>query len=489
MKLAAKLIAFVVVGFVCVLALNAYLSVRRDVALFQTDMIRNGNQLGRTLKDLVEDVWRTGGEDRALQLIRDANEEEPSVSVRWVWLTEVTDDLHRPRASLKRIRDLLSRGEKSFEERDENGRGFFYTYVPLSANVAQPGALELARSLDGLDHFRRNTVIRACGLAVGLIVASGFAVWGLGLTLIGRPLDELIEKTRRVSEGDLSKPLQLRAHDELRQLGDALNRMCEHLAEAREKLDAETEARISALEQLRHADRLATVGRIASGVAHELGTPMNVVSARASLILESTSSDDVRENARIVKTQIEKMTRIIRQLLDFARQHHPHKELRNLKRLVVQSTDLLMAMANKQGVQFEVSVRDDANVNVDADQLQQVLTNLIVNAIHAMPQGGRVAINACSAQAKPPEGCDGEQGTYTRIDVRDSGIGIPASDLSRIFDPFYTTKDIGQGTGLGLSIAYGMIREHGGWINVASQPGEGSCFSIFLPISEKVKQP
>ena len=119
--------------------------------------------------------------------------------------------------------------------------------------------------------------------------------------------------------------------------------------------------------------------------------------------------------------------------------------------------------------------------SVDPDQIQQVLTNLMVNAIQAMPDGGAVQVAIRRERARPPEDHEADQGDYFCIEVKDEGEGIPQEDLPHLFEPFFTTKEVGEGTGLGLSIAYGIVLEHGGWIDVASQPGQGSRFLAYLP--------
>ena len=118
---------------------------------------------------------------------------------------------------------------------------------------------------------------------------------------------------------------------------------------------------------------------------------------------------------------------------------------------------------------------------VDPGQIQQVLTNLVVNAFQAMPEGGRVEVRIRAARTRPPEVPAGPEADYLCIEFEDEGEGIPHEVQSRLFDPFFTTKDVGEGTGLGLSIAHGIVLDHGGWIDVESKPGEGSCFSVYLP--------
>ena len=296
-----------------------------------------------------------------------------------------------------------------------------------------------------------------------------------------------MEKTRLISAGNLQGPIHLGTRDELAELGESLNRMCEQLAESQGKIHEETAARIAAMEQLRHADRLKTVGRMASGIAHELGTPLSVVSGRAGLIGSGKlTADEVSQSAAAIKAESEKMTKIIRQLLDFARASKPQKTAVDLRPVVSQTVDLLRPLAEKRKVELRLAAGGDPAVaEIDAGQIQQVLTNLIVNAVEAMPGGGKAEIAVRSQAACPPAGGETRPSMYFAVEVRDEGVGIAEEHVWRLFEPFFTTKEVGEGTGLGLSIAYGIVQEHGGWIDVTSRPGEGSRFTVFLPAGAK----
>ena len=245
------------------------------------------------------------------------------------------------------------------------------------------------------------------------------------------------------------------------------------------------------MEQLRHAERLTTVGRLAAGMAHELGTPMNVAAVCAELIIEESPSADAVASAKIIKSQVDKMAGIIRQLLDFARRRSPRKERADLSRLIEQTTQLLDGLAKAKNVEIKLAAcSDSCFVEADAGQLQQVLTNLLVNAIQAMPKGGCIDVGLDRGDFRPRAvGTEGPRmGDFARIKVKDDGMGISKDHLHHIFDPFFTTKQVGEGTGLGLSIAYGIIEDHGGWIDVQSVVGQGTCFSVFLPLIANTAQ-
>ena len=179
------------------------------------------------------------------------------------------------------------------------------------------------------------------------------------------------------------------------------------------------------------------------------------------------------------------MACIIRQLLDFARRRTPRKERADLCKLTEQTTDLLATIARSKNVEIQLGPQPRPLVaEADSGQLQQVLTNLLVNAIQAMPKGGTVTVGLSRGPYRPRSvaGDGASLGDFARIDVRDEGIGISQDNLRHIFDPFFTTKQVGEGTGLGLSIAYGIVEDHGGWLSVESVVDQGSCFSVFLPL-------
>jgi signal transduction histidine kinase len=323
-----------------------------------------------------------------------------------------------------------------------------------------------------------------------MVVISGFLAAWLGIRMIGRPLGRLIDKTRRIAAGDLADPVHLRTHDELADLAESMNQMCAQLAESHAKIQQESAARGAAIEQLRHTDRLKTVGRLAAGIAHELGTPLNVVSGRAGLILSGKlAADEIGHSATAIKTEVDKMAKIIRQLLDFARVNTPRRASVDLRQLVGQTISLLHTLAESRKVRLCFTADTaPAPAMIDMEQMQQALANLLVNAIQAMPQGGKCEVTIRREARHPSDESTGAaadaiagNANYWCVAVRDEGTGIAAEHIPHLFEPFFTTKEVGEGTGLGLSIAYGIVQEHGGWIDVSNRPGEGSCFTVCLP--------
>ncbi len=458
MKLVNKLTVALIVGTSAVLAVNGYLRVRREVALFESDRIRDHKLVGLALGAAFAAVWRAEGQGEAEAMIEQVNAREDKLRIRYL-----TADPGPPESDAYR-----------------------QFYAPIEGAGAPPGGLLISESHLDEKSYVRTTVITTAITTAFLAVLFAALSAGLGAWFVGRPMRSLMDKARRVGRGDFSGPLHLRQRDELADLAREMNAMCDRLIEAHERSAAEAAARIAALEQLRHADRLMTVGKLASGIAHELGTPLNVVSARAGMIAdgETTPTESV-DYARIIGQACDQMTQIIRQLLDFARPRGPERAAEDVRQIALRTLALLEPIAAKKNV--TMALQDDgaeAIAELDAGQMQQVFTNLVVNAVQAMEAQGTVVVTVTRERAAPPPGNGGSETPCVCVRVRDDGSGIPPEHLPHVFEPFFTTKDVGQGTGLGLSVAYGIVREHQGWMDVRSTLGQGSEFAVYLPVKE-----
>ena len=481
MKLTFKLVIALIALIVLILGVDAWLSVRRESKFLRAELERKAYRIGSAMKELVADAWRREGPEVALALIQAANQRDRLLMIRWVWL-DGGSERFRPQAPAERLGRTPLNEPVTLQYRTPDGTEYLVTYVAVNVDK-RPGALELSEPLSLTDDFVKTSIYRKIALTAIVVAATIGATLLLGIWLVGWPLNRLIEKARRVGAGDLSNPIVLPGRNELSELADTVNQMCENLAESQRRIQQEADARISTIEQLRHADRLRTVGQLASGVAHELGTPLNVVTGRASLISSGRLGPEaIVESAQIIKTQADRMAGIIRQLLDFSRSGKSRRAPIDLRMIVREGSQILEPLSRKQGIELVVTESGEPMpACVDPGQIQQVLTNLVVNAIQATPAGGRVTVEL-SHEPIPSESREADSATdYYCLAVSDTGHGISEEVRSRLFEPFVTTKDVGQGTGLGLSIAYGIVREHGGWIDVESEIGHGSRFRVFLP--------
>jgi two-component system NtrC family sensor kinase len=368
---------------------------------------------------------------------------------------------------------------------DAAGDEWVQVYAPLRLSGGEL-VVEYGEPFEAEHTFIEMSHVAMIAATLGIVLVCGLIATGLQYSLVGRPLELLRDKARRAGEGDFSRPLVLRQNDEMGELAREINAMCDRIAAANRRLAEETEARITALEQLRHTDRLATVGQLAAGVAHELGTPLNVASARAELIATTElPRAQVVQNARVIGEQCDRITAIVQQLLDFSRRRRATVGLADLRHVVTRTMDLLSTAADKARVRLQSAViPTPVLVRIDPNQMLQALANIALNGIQAMSRGGRLHVSIGVHRARPPAGTAAADDDYACITVEDNGTGIAADHLPRIFEPFFTTKGVGEGTGLGLAVADGIVAEHGGWIAVDSAPGRGSRFSIFLPLAQ-----
>ena len=294
------------------------------------------------------------------------------------------------------------------------------------------------------------------------VVAAGF--YARSLT---RPLQAVIDGTHRLSQ-DLGHRIRIDSRDEVGFLADEINRMADTL-----QSNLEEQARIE--QQICHTEKLASVGEMAAGLAHELNTPLGNIQALASLAgkeLDSGNLDSValRQDLADITDQTGKCSRIIGGLLSFARKQHPHLALQDINALLEESLGLVRIRREKGNIRIDYTPDSSfPYVRVDGHQIQQVFVNLLLNAFDAMPDGGTVHISCA------------DEGQRLTVRIRDEGSGIPAENLRKIFDPFFTTKEVGKGTGLGLSVSYGIVRSQGGTIEVESTPGHGATFTVRLP--------
>lgn len=483
MRLATKLMLVFFLAIAVVTGVYGYLAVKREEQLFAARAEAEVRRIAATIEPSLRGMWRTQGPERVVALLQQMPLEGYNVRVRWVWFDAPRTDPFGPMTSWER----RSQPAQLVEIRND-GVGNLYAYWPLDFDTARRGGLEFAYPLTQLQEARREAIVETLRLLLALFSVSALTVVFAGVTMVGSPLRQLIEKTRQIAEGNLQDPLQLNTGDELSELAASLNALCTKLAESEEQVRQETSARITALEQLRHADRLQTVGRLASGIAHELGTPLNVISGRAGLIADNQLPPErVIESASTIKHETERMTKIIRQLLDYARRGEPQRTQVEVGSIAEQTIELLTPLAGDSQVTLQLRRSEaSAAAEVDVAQIQQVLINVLMNAIQASESGSSVEvsvepINVESAADIQPE-------LWIQVVVSDQGEGISKEDQRHIFDPFFTTKEVGEGTGLGLSIAHRILEEHGGRIEVDSEPGQGTQFRILLP-SRQVVEP
>jgi signal transduction histidine kinase len=347
---------------------------------------------------------------------------------------------------------------------------FLFYLAPLRGrNGAVEGSIEVVRLAAAADRRFNAAVIdillRLSALLVVLVVVTLVA---LQLQVL-RPLAQLTEGIQRLGQGRPGPALPVRRRDELGRVAEAFNEMSSRLA-------AETERAVEMEHQLRRAATLAVAGKLTSALAHEVGTPLNIISGRAEFVLKSLPVDSPsRTDVQTIIDQIDRISRIINSLLDTVRPQRPELRPVSAASVLEPLMPLLRHTARARGIALHGlnGENDLPPILADAGQFQQLMINLTLNALDATPAEGHVEIEATE------EPRDGRRGVV--VAVKDSGAGIPVDIRPRIFDPFFTTKPLRQGTGLGLSICRDIVRAHGGTIAVESEEGRGTVFTVWMP--------
>lgn len=315
---------------------------------------------------------------------------------------------------------------------------------------------------------RTRTVSAFTGIAMG-----GAAVSMALSYLISRPIRQSIAKlvaaSRAVAQGNLDAKVEITTNDELQELADTFNAMASAVKARDERLKEYASSRV------RKSERLAMVGQLAAGVAHELNNPMQGIVTYSLLLLEEMPADDPNRSAieTIVK-QANRCTEIVRGLLDFSRRKTPHKQRFDAVRVLEECITLVERQSLFHNIEIVRSFQAGLPpVVIDPTQIQQVFMNLIMNAAEAMEGSGRLYL---ATRLQPG-------GQNVEVEVTDTGHGISEADMEKVFVPFFTTKESGHGVGLGLAISYGIVKEHKGTISVESEPEKGTTFIVRLPVT------
>jgi len=346
---------------------------------------------------------------------------------------------------------------------------------------ATVGAIVLVRPLD---EVRRDLNDTRRGITISLVVLV-LAITGLqallGSVLVGRPLTRMAAGMHKLRLGEPAAKLETRRRDEVGRLAAEFDALVAELREARERIAREVDSRLVLEQALQRVDKLATIGQLSAGLAHEIGSPLQIMSGRArALLARDLGPDDVRKNATILAEQADRIAGIVEQLLSFARPRPAHPVKTDLAAPVRKILDLMGPAARQRRITLAFSSPPDLpEVVADIDQVQQLALNLIKNALAATPEGGQLALRldrATIATAGGPL-------PAVRLAVEDDGCGMSEDTRARLFEPFFTTRASEGGTGLGLAVVHAIVESHGGRIAVDSAPGRGTRFTIDLPLA------
>jgi signal transduction histidine kinase len=431
--------------------------------------------------------------------------------------------------------DLMTSAIRSgqFNTNIEKSGGFLSTHYqklilcsPLWFRGKIAGGVQMEIPMgDVMAHLLESQRMILISIILDAIVLIVFGSFLLSRVLV-KPLKELVQLTQKISEGDFSQKIEVTSKNEIGQLISSFNRMIERLKENQENLDNHLKSLESANKQLKQAqeelirtEKLASIGRFAAGVAHEVGNPLGAILGYASILQKNgIDREESKDYLKRIEKEIERINRIVRELLEFSR---PSTfEIRDVEtnKVLENSISLLSYQKNFRNIQTQLNLQQNLPmVKGDESQLSQVFINIILNGIDAMPDGGILEIKTEEhivedlfpsrlevPYARRRRGDPSESDYFrlrkpdllsslltkfskgdhlVKIRISDTGVGIKKEDLERIFDPFFTTKSPDKGTGLGLSISLRIVESMGGEIKVESEVGRGSTFELYFPIA------
>ena len=390
-------------------------------------------------------------------------------------------------AQLRRLGTLFDVPQLTFSDIENDV--YFYAMPMRVVSVRDEdreviAMLEIAKPADAIS-TTSSDITRALILVLLIVAVSTTVVGYLAMRFVSTPITKLLRGIDDVAKGDLSHVILSERDDEIGAIAIRFNDMTYSLRESRAETQRQNEDKLALEQRLGQTEKLATIGQLAAEIAHEVGTPLNVIAGRArSIQRKSKDPEAVEKNASIVAEQTARITRIIQRLLDFTRRKVGATERAavDLDALAVTTIELLAGQFSHAKVKTRVDrVAKLPRVAGDTDRLQQVLINLLLNAVQAMPDGGSLVVDTSVVRRTRPGLETNADQEFVRWSVSDTGIGIPTDIKDKIFDPFYTTKEGQGGTGLGLAVCSGIVKEHDGWIEVEESAGGGTVFRVYLP--------
>jgi two-component system NtrC family sensor kinase len=522
--LATKVILMLTVILSFVSGVSAYIDFRKQESLLLGEMVRAADQISKTIvsstwqamlrdqREAAYEVMQTVGRQQGIEKIRIFNKEGR------VMFSTGDDDgdmvdkdaeachlCHSREKPLVHV-DVPSRA-RMFKDRD--GQGVLGMVTPIynepacsraECHAHPPeihvlGVLDVSVDLEPVENQRKQLRLAALGRTAIEILLLALVIVFFTRRFIGKPIRRLIQASRTIGgpggKSDQGEPLNLEIGDDLAQLQFAFEEMRQRLDLASVEIDAFTkdlERKVrertnqleSTREQLVRAERLASLGRLAASVAHEVNNPISGILSLSRLMerivdkqgIPPERVEEVRRYLTQVSGETARIGRIVSDLLSFSRQAPPRIQPEDLAEVARRTLSLLSIKLRLRNIAVDLQVAPELpRVSCDAQQMEQVMINLVMNASEAGPDGARISLRLLPERDK----------RYVAIEVEDYGVGIQPEHLGRVFEPFFTTKDDGKGVGLGLAVAYGIIEAHGGTIEVRSDPGKGTLFKVRLP--------
>ena len=483
MRLGNKLTVYLLLGVLVGLGLDVYLSLDHIRTNLLKDMHSEVASISRTLRVAVEKAGNTAPERYFAQMATEISGFENIRGLvfydrggRETWRSQSLQYRPLPQVDVRTVVTTQTPVEGLYREGSAER---YYRVEPIASTAGEGIAAFLV--LEDFPLFTRELHARVLEMVLVNLVLLAVLASIVSIVIrqsVTQPLQTITRHIEAIGRGQFDDRLDLIRHDEIGQLADEFDRMTAQLQEAQRRLIAEHEEKLHLERVLRHSEKLAALGRLASRLAHEIGTPLYIIQGRAEQLLQRESLPDKERGViNVIIAQIERISGFIRQLLTLSRRAEPQLRLISLNDIVHRVSQTVGDQRNHSGVEIIVELTEELPpILGDPDQLQQVLLNLSVNALQAVGSTGRVTFSTRCATSGSPSAIRTVEAVVT-----DNGPGIPTEYLPHLFEPFFTTKGMTHGTGLGLAISHEIVLNHHGEIRVESMAGQGSRFIVSLP--------
>lgn len=484
MRVSLKLSIALCCASVVVIGSHGAYQLRQEATDLQESISRELRLTGTAVQVAVENAARDGQAADIRETLQALERIDPVYDIfvfgKQQQLTSHSGDQHIDLAMLRLATEsAFVSGRPSLRFFGEHLSGYAVFAAPLRDELqSMIGTVALVRPLDDARRDLRRTGWAIAASVLALVVALAGLCYAIGAFYVGTPLGSLLTALRLLRKGQEPPRISSAGSDEVGAVTQEFNRLVDTLADTRAQLALEVEARRTLEVELQRLDKLATLGQLAAGLAHEIGSPLQILNGRARVLRERAQDGETRRYANIFVEQTDRITHIVTQLTRVARPLPPQLQRVDLPLIVREVVELIDLAARKKGVEVTLSAEDQLPwVLADPAQVQQVVLNLLNNALASMVPGGRVRIQietlAPTQQSLSPA---------IQICVQDDGRGVNAQILSRIFEPFFTTRSEQGGTGLGLAVVRSLVQAHGGKVWAESVEGHGSCFYVVLPV-------
>lgn len=489
MRLALSLGLWLTGAVATILGAHGWLQLRAEETNLEATAHRELMMLATAVRSHVENAIRDDQELDVTALLEQLEIKDPTVDIFVLEADGTLLTSSRGSAdNLPKVRAILSHARPASLLHTETApSGEFVAIAPLRRAGLTSGHLLILRpstSLRGDLAAERRGIIVSVGV---LIAAVSAVIWGMVRLRVQRPLGRIGSAVRRIGSGDLSARIHLPGRDELAALAREFDGMAEALERAQRQIAVDAEGRERFGVAMQRANRMAIVGELSATLAHEIGSPLQVLNGRArDLAARSDLPKDAQRSAAILVEQTDRVHRIVERLLDVARRRTPDLVEFDVQKSVEQVVELVSAQARQASVRLHVEVRDVPRLHGDPEQVQQVLLNLLQNALRATPRNGEVRITLSRSSFERTSG-SGVQPSVAII-VEDTGRGIPEALADEIFDPFFTEwegESKQKGTGLGLAVVRSIVKDHGGSVSAArGLSGSGARFVVHFPLGD-----